>query len=34
MLRYAIYTCILHIRNMFDKMPVMASKGAFKVLFK
>lgn len=34
MLRYVIYTCRLHIRDMFDEMPVMASRGPFKVSFK
>ena len=34
MLRYVIYTCTLHIRDMFDEMHVMASRGIVKVLFK
>jgi len=34
MLRYVIYTCRLHIRDMFDEMPIMASRGLVKVLNK
>ena len=34
MLRYFIYTCRLYIRDMFDEMPVMATRGQVKVLFK
>jgi len=34
MLGSVIYTCRLHIRDMFDKMFVMASRGPIKVLFK
>jgi len=34
MLRYVIYTCRLHIRDMFDEIPVMAGRGPVKVLFK
>jgi len=33
-LRSVIYTCSLHIRDMFDEMPVMASRGPIKVLNK
>ena len=31
---YAAYTCRLHIFYMFDEMPIMASRGLIKVLFK
>ena len=34
MLRFVIYICKLHIHNMFDEIPVMASRGPFKGLFK
>jgi hypothetical protein len=34
MLRYVVYTCRLHICDMFDEMPVMASRGPVKSLFK
>jgi hypothetical protein len=34
MLKYVVYTCRLHICDMFDEMPVMASRGPVKVLFK
>jgi len=34
MLGTVIYTCRLHIHDMFDEMPVMASRGPVKVLNK
>ena len=33
MLRTVKYTCRLHICNMFDEMPVMASRGLVMILF-
>jgi len=32
--KFVIYTCRLHIHDMFDEIPVMASRGPAKVLFK
>lgn len=34
MLRYVVYACRLHIYDMFDEMPVLASRGLVKGLFK
>ena len=34
MLRSIVMTCRLHMCDMFDKMPVMASRGPIKYLFK
>jgi len=34
MLKTIIYTCRLHILDMFDEIPVMASRGPIKVLNK
>lgn len=33
MLKYVIFTYSLHIRDVFDKIPVMASRDRVKVLF-
>lgn len=33
MFNYVGYTCRLHAYDMFDEMPVMASKGMIKILF-
>jgi len=34
MLKYVIYTFILHIPDMFNKISVMASRGPFNSLLK
>ena len=34
MLKYVIYTSRLHICDVFDEMPIMASRGPVKGLFK
>jgi len=34
MLKFVIYTCRLHIPNMFDEILVMDSRGLVQVLFK
>jgi len=34
MLNSVIYTCRLHVDDMFDEMPVMASRDVVKVLNK
>jgi len=34
MLKYVVFTCRLHICDMFDEMPIMASRGPVKGLFK
>ncbi len=33
MLNYVVYTCRLHVGDMFDEMYIMASRGLVKVLF-
>lgn len=33
MLKFVIYTCRLHICDMFGEIPIMANMGPFKVLF-
>jgi len=34
MLITILYTCRLHIRDMFDEMPIMTGRGPLKVLNK
>jgi len=34
MLRFVVITCRIHICDMFDEIPVMASRGLVKYLFK
>jgi len=34
MLKTIVYTCILHIRDVFDEMLIMAGRGPIKGLFK
>ena len=33
MLNYVVYTCRLHVCDLFEEMPVMASRGLVKGLF-
>jgi len=34
MLIFVIYTCRLHIRDMFDEITIMANRGLVNALFK
>ena len=34
MLKYVVMTCRMHISDIFDEIPIMASRGPTKSLFK
>jgi len=34
MLNFVVYTCRLHVCDMFDEMPIKASRGLVEDLFK